>query len=126
MRRSARILGHSAGTYVSVVSASKARPSPDHTATYPKGQRMVEIVQDRPPGLAPLPVPEAVHGPPPSWGSRVFGTALTSCWRLILSLQTWYEVRRLNDQQLRDIGLWRDRIQPSLLTDIAKRHLWRW
>jgi uncharacterized protein YjiS (DUF1127 family) len=73
-----------------------------------------------------LPVPEAAHGPPPSSGSRVFGTALTKFWRLILSMQTWHEVRRLNDQQLRDIGLWRDRIHPPLLTDLAKRGLWRW
>ena len=126
MRGSIRIPGHSAGIFVSAISASKARPSPDPAATYPKGQRTAEIVQNRPRGLAPLPVPEAVHGLPPSSGSRVFGTALTKCWRLILSLQTWHEVRWLNDQQLRDIGLWRDRIQPPLLTDLAKRHLWRW
>ena len=122
MRRSTRILGHSAGTYVSV-SASKARPSPDHAATYPKGQRMVEIVQDRRPGLAPLPVPEAVHGPSPSWGSRVFGTALTSCRRLILNLQTRHELSTLGDYQLRDIGLWRDRIRPPSMTVLQER---RW
>ena len=126
MRRSSRNLGHSAGIYVSAISATKSTPSPAPAASYPKDQRTAEMVQIRPRGLAPLPVPEAVHGPPPSSGSRVFGTALTKCWRLILSLQTWHEVRWLNDQQLRDIGLWRDRIQPPLLTDLAKRHLWRW
>ena len=126
MRRSGRNLEHSAGIYVSAIFATKSTPSPAPAASYPNDPRTAEMVQIRPRGLAPLPGPEAVHGPPPSSGSRVFGTALTKCWRLILSLQTWHEVRRLNDQQLRDIGLWRDRIQPSLLTDIAKRHLWRW
>jgi len=99
---------------MSAISNTKTRPSPDPTASYPKGQRMAEIVQVRPPGLAPLPVPEAAHWPLPSWGSRVFGTALTSCRRLILSLQTRHElnISTLNDNQLRDIGLWRDRIRP--------------
>jgi hypothetical protein len=125
MRRSIRILGDPAGKYVSAISATKARPSPDPAASYPKGQRMAEIVQVRPPGLVPLPVPEAAHGPPPSWSSRVLGAALASCRRLILSLQTRH-VRALDDHLLRDIGLWRDRIQPSLLTVLAARHLRRW
>ena len=126
MRRSIRVLGHSAGTYVSATSATTGRSSPDPAASYPNGQGIAEIVHLQPHGPAALPVPEAAQGPPPSWGSRVFGTALTRCWRLILGLQTRHELNRLNDYQLRDIGLWRDRIQPPLLTVLAQRHLWRW
>jgi uncharacterized protein YjiS (DUF1127 family) len=126
VRLSIKILGHSAEKYASAISASKARPSPDPAATYPKDQRTAEMVQIRPRGLAPLPVSEAARGPLPSRASRVFGIALTSCWRLILSLQTRPDLHQLNDYQLRDIGLWRDRIQPPLLTILAERHLWRW
>jgi hypothetical protein len=88
---------------------------------------MAEIVPVRPPGLAPLPVPEAAPGPLPSWGSRVFGTALTSCRRLIVTLQIWHDdVGTLDDHLLRDIGLLRDQIQSPLLTVLAERRLWRW
>ena len=123
MRRSVRNLGLSAGKDVSAISATKAGPSPYPATSYPKRQRMAEIVQVRAPGLAPLPVPEAAPGPLPSWGSRVCGTALTSCRRLIVTLQTRDELSALDDYQLRDIGLSRDRIRPPLLTALVER---RW
>ena len=112
---------------MSAVSAMKARPSPDAGASYPKGQRMAEIVQIRPGRLAPLPVPEETEGPLPSSRSRVVGAVLASCQRLILSLQVRHDLGALDDHQLRDIGLSRDQIQPPLLTVFgADRHLWRW
>ena len=119
MRHSIRILGHSAGNYVNATSATTPRPSPDPAASYPKGRGISEIVQDRPPGLAPLPVPEAAHGPRPSWGSRVFGIALTSCRRLIVTLQIWHDdIGTLDDHLRRDIGLLRDQIQSPLLAGL--------
>ena len=99
-------------------SITTARPTPDPAASYPKGQRMGEMVQIGPRGLAPLPVPEADQGPPPSWGSRVLDAALTSCRSLILSLQARHDPMALDDHLLRDIGLLRDQIQPPLLTGL--------
>jgi hypothetical protein len=118
MRRSARNLGHSAGNYVSATSTTTPRPSPDPAASYSKGQGIAEIVQVEPRGLAALPVPEAAHGPPPSWGSRALGAVLASCQRLIPSLQGRHGPHALDDHLLRDIGLLRDQIQPPLLAGL--------
>jgi uncharacterized protein YjiS (DUF1127 family) len=114
MRHSIRILGHSAGNCVSATSAATPRLSPDPAANYPKGQGIAEIVRVQPRGLAALPVPEAEHGPTPSWRSRVFDAALTNCRSLILSLQARHDPHALDDHLLRDIGLLRDQIQPPL------------
>jgi uncharacterized protein YjiS (DUF1127 family) len=84
---------------------------------------MAEIVQIRPRGLAPLPVPEETQGPLPSSRGRVLGAVLASVQRLILSLQARHDLCVLDDQQLRDIGLSRDQIQPPLLAVLAgNRH----
>jgi hypothetical protein len=46
---------------------------------------------------------------------------------VILILQAEHILSALNDQQLRDIGLSRDQIQPPLLTVFGANHnLWRW
>jgi uncharacterized protein YjiS (DUF1127 family) len=119
MRRSTKILGQSAGKYVRATSATTPRPSPDPAASYRKDQGIAEIVEVQPRGLAALPVPEAAHGRPPSWGSRVFGTALTSCRRLIVTLQIWHDdIGPLDDHLLRDIGLLGDQIQSPLLAGL--------
>ena len=49
--------------------------------------------------------PEAVHGPPPSWGSRALGAVLASCQRLVPNLQPRYDPHALDDHLLCDIGL---------------------
>ena len=101
----------------------KARPGPDRADSYPKGQRLAEIVQIRPRDPPPSPLPEAPRGSLPSWSSRVLAGALGSCRRLMPSLRARHDLGALDDHLLRDIGLSRDQIQPPLLTALtANRH----
>ena len=96
--------------------------APVHARPYPGAN----IVQIGPSSSGRSPVAEGTE-PPPSWSGGVLAAALAKCWRVILILQAEHTLSALNDQQLRDIGLSRDQIQPPLLTVFeADRHLRRW
>jgi len=111
---------------MSATSAFRVTPgrcsAPVHVRPYPAA----DIVQIGHSSSVRLPVAEEMEQPP-SWSGSVLAAALAKCRRMILILQAEHTLSALNDQQLRDIGLARDQIQPPLLTVFgADRHLWRW
>ena len=111
---------------MSATSAFRVTPgrgsAPVHARPYPAA-----TVQIGPSSSVRSSVAEETDQLPPSWNSDVLAAALAICRRVILILQAEHTLSALNDQQLRDIGLSRDQIQPPLLTVFgADRHLWRW
>ena len=111
---------------MSPTSAFRVTPgrssAPVHARPYPAA----DIVRIGPSSSVRSPPAEETE-PPPSWSGGVLAAALAKCRRVILILQAEHTLSALNDQQLRDIGLSRDQIQPPLLTVFgADRHLWRW
>ena len=96
---------------------------PVHARPYPAA----DIVQIGPSNSVRWPVAEETDELPPSWSSDVLAAALAICRGVMLILQAEHTLSALNDQQLRDIGLSRDQVQPPVLTALgADRHLWRW
>ena len=111
---------------MSATSAFRVTPgrgsAPVHARPYPAA-----TVQIGPSSSVRSSVAEETDQLPPSWNSDVLAAALAICRRVIPILQAEHTLSALNDQQLRDIGLSRDQIQPPLLTVFgADRHLWRW
>ena len=97
--------------------------APVHAKPYPTA----DIVRIGPSSSVRSSVAEETDQLPPSWNSDVLAAALAICRRVILILQAEHTLSALNDQQLRDIGLSRDQVQPPVLTALgADRHLWRW
>ena len=112
---------------MSATSTFNMIPGPGPTPAHAKPYRAADIVRIRPHGRARLPVAEATDEPLPSRSRGLLGAALAACRRRILIWQAEHTLRALSDDQLRDIGLSRDQIQPPLLAVLAaNRHLWRW
>ena len=93
--------------------------APVHAKPYPTA----DIVRIGPSSSVRSSVAEETDQLPPSWSGGVLAAALAKCRRVILILQAEHTLSALNDQQLRDIGLSRDQIQPPLLAVLAgNRH----
>ena len=110
----------------SATATFKATSGPDPTPAHAEAQRAAEIVRSQSHDPVRLPVAEATEEPRPSWSSSILAAALAICRHVILTSQAEHTLRGLSDQQLRDIGLSRDQIQPPLLTVLsANRHIRR-